>query len=182
VELKKGLDDHLVGYVKDALEGGFAAANTLAYSYMKGDILPKNPKKAEQLYQWLADRGYTPAQINLANAFYKGEVLKQDFYKALFLYTKASKSEEASMANFAKRRVEEIESKMTATGRRKRSQISSGEKAGIVAESEAMAGAGAGTGASAKALTEAVAPVIMYAMHLHEADIKQEAQANSGPK
>ena len=67
-----------------------AIQNRLGVLYEKGEGVPKDLRKAAELYQKAADQGYAEAQCNLGLLYQKGEGVPKDVGKAAELFQKAA--------------------------------------------------------------------------------------------
>lgn len=66
-------------------------ANSMANVYRLGMGVPKDMKKAFELYQVAAELGNTDAQVDLGDMYYYGEETPQSYEKANYWYEKAAK-------------------------------------------------------------------------------------------
>ncbi|WP_286037308.1 tetratricopeptide repeat protein [Enterobacter asburiae] len=64
----------------------------MANVYRLGMGVPKDMKKAFELYQVAAELGNTDAQVDLGDMYYSGEETPQSYEKANYWYEKASKN------------------------------------------------------------------------------------------
>lgn len=65
-------------------------ANSMANVYRLGMGVPKDMKKAFELYQVAAELGNTDAQVDLGDFYYGGEETKQSYSQANYWYEKAA--------------------------------------------------------------------------------------------
>lgn len=70
-------------------------ANTIANMYRMGMGVPKDMKKAFELYQVAAELGNTDAQVDLGDMYYYGKETTQSYEKANYWYEKAAKNNSA---------------------------------------------------------------------------------------
>ncbi|EAN5887724.1 sel1 repeat family protein [Salmonella enterica] len=70
-------------------------ANSIANMYRMGMGVPKDMKKAFELYQVAAELGNTDAQVDLGDMYYSGEETSQSYEKANYWYEKAAKNNSA---------------------------------------------------------------------------------------
>ena len=75
---------------KKAETKSFAEEYKQAYSYYKGDGVPKNIPEAVKIFKRLAEHGYLTAQSMLGNCYYKGEGVEKNYVEALKWYKKAA--------------------------------------------------------------------------------------------
>ena len=71
-------------------------ANTMANMYRMGIGVPKDMKKAFELYQIAAELGNTDAQVDLGDMYYSGKESVQSYEKAYYWYEKAANKNNAT--------------------------------------------------------------------------------------
>ena len=90
---REGFDKNLpegVRYIRMAAERGYAKAqNNLGWLYDKGEGVPRDVKKAFDLYMQAAVQGNAIAQHNVGNKYYKGEGVDKDVNQS-FIWSKKS--------------------------------------------------------------------------------------------
>lgn len=70
-------------------------ANSMANMYRMGMGVPKDMKKAFEIYQIAAELGNTDAQVDLGDMYYSGEEAAQSYEKANYWYEKAANKSNA---------------------------------------------------------------------------------------
>ena len=83
-------DDNIAWLDKAVSQGNAEAAYNLAVLAEQGQSIPKNEKRAAQLYQTAADAGIVPAQAALGAMYADGRGVKRNEKKALSLLTSSA--------------------------------------------------------------------------------------------
>ena len=97
-DIEKNIAKSIEWYTKACEMGNKPAGISLASIYLYGadqNGTEKNPEKAAAILQVLAEKGYVPAQTQLADLFMSGEGVPWDSAKAFEWYLKAAAQDDA---------------------------------------------------------------------------------------
>ncbi len=111
--VKKSYKNAVKWYTKSAEQGKADAQINLGYMYENGQGVKKSYKKAVELFTKSAKQGNVYAQVNLAWMYVKGKGVRRNYTLAYAWLNQASSSENKEGANEARKRLNELEQKMS---------------------------------------------------------------------